>query len=716
MKRLLTLFVFLAAVISFQSIVAQEIGSLRKGFHFSIPKKIQEPLGDPISAGTYSIGTAGDFSTIDSAFNKLSIDGIAGEVTLELIDDLYIAPTDTSGFLLNGPIPGAGTNSRVTIKPAANTNVTIEGNGRAVLSFINTSFVTLDGVSLLGPSTLTVRAILNTQFPFNDAIEFFDDSDNNIIQNTILIVEDYTVFSSGILFVSLSNSGGAPDNNIIQNNHIKQSTFAIVITAFNSNVNAFNNIIRGNIVGSETSALISWGIQIEKNQNSVIENNIVQNVHNYNSNFIIAIGINSYWCTGCVTRSNVVHNVSSNITWGSVGILLSGDTGNIGLDNLIYNNMIYEIQSTSPTSNSRVTGIQVWYQNRPKIYYNSVYLSGTGTNFLGSAAFYIWNTTTNVEAKNNIFVNTRDESPRWASSIYDISSASNLTSDYNDLYYEPNQYNALVRIGSTKYNNLADWQIASGQDDNSVSKEVFFVSSTDLHLTGSSDGDVDLTGTPIAGITTDIDGEDRRALYPYMGADESTIPLPVELTSFTAVSQLGKVILNWSTATEINNLGFEIERKIISNETNSVWSLVGFREGYGTTTEPREYSYVDDLSKVSTNSLAYRLKQIDFDGSYEYSDEVLVDNLAPSDYTLHQNYPNPFNPVTIINYSLPLKSQVELVIYNTLGEKVKQLVNEEKEAGSYTVQLEAKGLPSGIYFYKIRAGDFVETKKMILLR
>ena len=188
--------------------------------------------------------------------------------------------------------------------------------------------------------------------------------------------------------------------------------------------------------------------------------------------------------------------------------------------------------------------------------------------------------------------------------------------------------------------------------------------------------------------------------------------VPVELTSFTATSKLGNVILNWATATELNNLGFAIERKLDS----SVWERISFVEGYGTTTEPNEYSYVDEISGITATSLAYRLKQIDFDGSYEYSDEVLVDNAAPVDYALEQNYPNPFNPVTTISYRLPIKSQVDLVIYNTLGESITQLVNEEKEAGSYSVELNATGLPSGIYFYRLQAGDFVETKKMVLMK
>jgi len=193
-------------------------------------------------------------------------------------------------------------------------------------------------------------------------------------------------------------------------------------------------------------------------------------------------------------------------------------------------------------------------------------------------------------------------------------------------------------------------------------------------------------------------------------------PIPVELTSFTATVQIGKVNLNWTTATETNNLGFEIERKILNDQNFSEWEKIGFTEGHGTTTEQQEYSYLDDVSNIQASSFAYRLKQIDYDGSYEYSDELLVDISVPVDFALQQNYPNPFNPVTTISYSLPIKSQVELVVYNTLGASVLQLVNAEKEAGSYKIEFKATGLPSGVYFYKLDAGNFQQVKKMILMK
>jgi len=166
-----------------------------------------------------------------------------------------------------------------------------------------------------------------------------------------------------------------------------------------------------------------------------------------------------------------------------------------------------------------------------------------------------------------------------------------------------------------------------------------------------------------------------------------------------------------------------VERKIINNDIEREWVRIGFVEGHGTTTEIQNYQFIDNIIKIRAASLCYRLKQIDFLGSYEYSDEVLVANPAPVDYALQQNFPNPFNPITTISISLPIKSQVEIVIYNTLGEKVNQLVKEEIEAGSYTVKFDATTLSSGIYFYRLQAlptgrqaGSFVETKKMVLMK
>ncbi len=188
-----------------------------------------------------------------------------------------------------------------------------------------------------------------------------------------------------------------------------------------------------------------------------------------------------------------------------------------------------------------------------------------------------------------------------------------------------------------------------------------------------------------------------------------SIVVPVELTSFTGSSVDGNVTLNWSTATELNNRTFEIERR----KENSDFVLIGFVEGKGTTTERQEYTFID--KNITTGKYYYRLKQIDFDGTFEYSNEIEVD-AAPVSFSLEQNYPNPFNPSTKISYSIPHKSFVTLKVYDPLGSIVSELVGEEKESGRYELDFNAVDLSSGVYFYKIEAGDFSEIKKMILLR
>ncbi|MGB5895589.1 MAG: hypothetical protein WBG58_15540 [Ignavibacteriaceae bacterium] len=309
-KRLLVLSVLLFTVVFTYTTIAQEMGAIRKSVEYSFPEKIQKLVLDPLPAGTYSIGTGGDFPTIDSAFNKLSIDGIAGEVILELIDSLYTAPSVQFGYLLNGPIPGAGPNSKVTIKPAENKNVTIEGNSEVLLYLINTSYVTFDGIGLTGATTLTIHTLENLSYIFNDPLNFINNSDHNIIQNITFIVA-YTR-NSGAGFWFNQTGSFAPDSNLIQNNFVKQAGLGLFIANSSSAVKGKGNIIRGNLIGSETDSLIGLGIQLEYTINTIVENNIVQNLR-YSGNPIanLTTGISSYGDEECIIRNNIVHNIDA---------------------------------------------------------------------------------------------------------------------------------------------------------------------------------------------------------------------------------------------------------------------------------------------------------------------------------------------------------------------------------------------------------------------
>lgn len=187
--------------------------------------------------------------------------------------------------------------------------------------------------------------------------------------------------------------------------------------------------------------------------------------------------------------------------------------------------------------------------------------------------------------------------------------------------------------------------------------------------------------------------------------------IPVELSSFAASISNGKVILSWSTVTEKNNRGFAIEKSVVGNE----FEQIGFIEGNGTTTERHSYSFVDD--NPGFGLVKYRLKQIDLNGRYSYSNIIEVDISAPIEFDLAQNYPNPFNPSTTIKYTIADAVNVSLVIYNALGEEVMTLVeNQFTEPGIYNVIFDASGLSSGTYIYRLTAGDFVMTKKMLLVK
>ncbi len=214
----------------------------------------------------------------------------------------------------------------------------------------------------------------------------------------------------------------------------------------------------------------------------------------------------------------------------------------------------------------------------------------------------------------------------------------------------------------------------------------------------------DNNGVSLAWAAT-FNGE-QDVYYSYIA--DTTI-VPVELVSFSASAAANVVTLSWITATELNNKGFEIERS--SDKLN--WRTIGFKEGNGTIAEPQNYSYVDEY--LVEGLYHYRLKQIDFDGSFKYS-EIIEVEIAPSEFSLSQNYPNPFNPGTVISYQLPVNSFVTLIVYDVLGNEVAVPVNEQKSAGTFKVEFNASDLGSGVYFYQLKAGGFVETKKMILIK
>jgi hypothetical protein len=208
----------------------------------------------------------------------------------------------------------------------------------------------------------------------------------------------------------------------------------------------------------------------------------------------------------------------------------------------------------------------------------------------------------------------------------------------------------------------------------------------------------------------------------------SSIPLPIQLASFSvSVIRDKDVEVTWKTASETNSYGFEVCRRYrgtkssngqlhahVTTLVDTAWTEVGCVSGHGTTLQPQSYSLLDAPTRAGYYE--YRLKQIDLDGKSAIFGTVEVEVGLPKNTTLYQNYPNPFNPTTTIGYALPKQSYVTLRIYDMLGRVVQTLADETQDAGLYEVNLNASGLASGVYFYRLQAGNFNQTRKLLLLR
>lgn len=222
----------------------------------------------------------------------------------------------------------------------------------------------------------------------------------------------------------------------------------------------------------------------------------------------------------------------------------------------------------------------------------------------------------------------------------------------------------------------------------------------------------DLTGGTLAGADPawTVTSTGFTTFSPFIVGDD--FGLPVELSSFTSTVNSNNVKLNWSTVSEENNSGFDVERKVSGRDS---WAKITNVAGNGTSNNVHTYSFED--RNLASGKYSYRLKQIDYNGNFTYydlSNEVIIG--APGKYSLTQNFPNPFNPSTTISYEIPVNNFVSLKIYDMMGKEVASLVNGNQEAGFYSVKFDASKLASGIYFYKLQANDFSSTKKLMLVK
>ncbi|MBI5474928.1 MAG: choice-of-anchor J domain-containing protein [Ignavibacteriae bacterium] len=513
------------------------------------PTVFSYAVRNPIAAGTYTIGVGGNYPTIDSAFKRLVNDGVAGAVTFTLTDTAYVAlgkplqnlrpaqprfemvngrqeelalpsayeydaPNDTiPATTLTGPIFGASAATRITFRPAAGKAVRILGSGAYVLRLLDASFVTFDGINT-GGASLKLQAIAGA------GLQIEGNSDNVIVQNMSFATPNFTAM------LTQSGSNGIPDSLLVQKNTVGGYSFN---GFFALNLVVGTGVARGytitnNDFGTATDSIAQAGLILQNIDGGVFYNNRIRNTYKTSALAGNNLGI------GVQTKhfrlkifNNVIRDVarrSGTAATITSGISVFGTTGDTTAAD-VYNNMMYGLDNQATSTTGVVRGIYLSTGINDRVAYNTVYLAGTDPVAILTAGLY--SGATGQTWLNNIAINARTASGTGrAVSFYRTASGTPFMSNRNDLYVPTQAQSFVGAVGTTNYTTLTDWQ-ATGIDSQSVSAMANF-RAPDLHIDSAVASPISNGGAPVAGITTDIDGQSRHAATPDIGADEFGTP------------------------------------------------------------------------------------------------------------------------------------------------------------------------------------------------
>jgi hypothetical protein len=447
----------------------------------------------------------------------------------------------------------------------------------------------------------------------------------------------------------------------------------------------------------------------------LVNQNNVQYIISSNTN-IKAITIGAGVVNATVSR-NIVDTCTYTGTGGYGVIGIHAETG-LASNSTISNNMISRLTADgwAPISSTDVIiGIRLSTGSNYKVYFNTVNISGTYAGRAGDsrcAAMHVASTVTGVDVRNNIFVNSfvnTNGAPGVGYAFASDAPAAAFTNiNYNNYFVAGSQ--AVLGWAGSDQIDLATFTTSLGGNVNSKTDSIFFVSNGDLHLTGISIGNYNLQCVAVAGITTDIDNETRFSI-PYMGADENVgSPLPVTLSTFTATTKAADALLSWTTVSETNNKGFEVERSI----NGRTFEKVGFVKGAGNSNRISNYGLTDVRAFDVTNSniLYYRLKQLDFNGKYSYSQVVRVTKNAEAANALSV-YPNPYSSAYGVSFNAA-KDGVATIEMLDLQGKVVATIDAAITSGNNLVPItEANNLNTGIYFVRLTVNGETQITKLV---
>jgi hypothetical protein len=649
-------------------------------------------------------------ASILEAYNALTIP-LTQAYIIELLAS-YNGSSETIPITL-GFKDGVSSTNTITLRPSpGNVGEVITGTSTSGILVLNDAdYIIIDGRpgGVGNMPDLKIENLATTGTNSN-TIWLQNGATNNVVQYVHIVNNTQNTAGPRAIVLGTTTTVGN-SNNLITHNKIEGGRSGIGIAGSSTIPNDNNTISYCDIFnwGYAGIWLLSGAFNTNMEMNKIyqtvgVNNTIVSGI----IMSTIAGGtynITKNWIYDLRTTSTSSSNIRGIYAAGPA----AGSTFNV--ENNIISNVLDNLNAQT------VTGIEFLGSNAytANIYFNTVLIGGnhTGgtTGATTSAGIRIGASALTLNTKNNIAVNTRTGGNVNHIGFALTNTGGTLNIDYN-CYFANGTSSFNAYWGTTGYNDVGDYKTAASPNEGlTIFKNVNFVSNTDLHLTGASVGDFDLAGLPIIDITTDFDGQTRHVTFPYRGADEGDVPLPVELKSLTASISENTVTLSWLTVSEKNNYGFDIERKI----GKQGWQKIGFIAGSGTSVQNRSYSFVDN--NLPPGDYSYRLKQLDYDGAFKYFDlNETIEIGAPIEFTLSQNHPNPFNPETVIKYSIAKESLVKIVVFNNIGQEVATLVNQMMQPGRYSASFDGGSFASGVYYYKLSSDVFTSIKKMILIK
>ena len=678
--------------------------------------QLQTATGTPVST----------HASITEAFGAIVTPMTQGYI-IELTS-AYTAANETFPITLTQKA-GIDSSKRITIRPAAGVGLISISALQAslpVIQFDGGDFITIDGRAGGTGSNINLYIENTTVSGANTTtINFINGSTYNELR--YLHVKNNLQNSAGPRVIQFSVALNNPEGNSynkVSNCKIEGSRTGIASSGTASSVN------RGLVI--ENNEIVNWGYAgiwlLSACTDVVISNNIIYMTQGYNNTIVSGITTGAVVDQTLKISGNKIYGLNS-ISTSSTTIRGISITPGRNSNFQIFNNFI-ALDQDGPANVSAVYGLLI-SGSIPitcSVDFNSINISGlhsggtAGTVVSAAFAKASTNDTSVFKIRNNLFKNTRTGG---TAGVFHTGSFINATNglalvDYNISYCTGSADSYHAGWGTNVYNDIALYKAAAAPNEaNTLFKDISYVSPTDLHLTTPSNGDPDMAGIPVDGILTDIDNQVRNVNTPYKGADEASNPVPVELTSLVSSVNGNSVTLKWTTASEKNNNGFQIERKLGAGE----WTIAGFVKGKGSTVSVSEYAFID--KELSAGKYFYRLKQTDYDGTVQYhqlSNEVEIG--VPAEFSVSQNYPNPFNPTTKIDYSIAQQATVKIELFDMTGSKVIDLINNVAEAGYYSINVDmAKlGLSSGNYIYRLTATGikdgkvFSSVRKMILMK